>query len=95
MRTSLILLAYLSLLDVLSTAAGLSMGATEANVLPAWVLANYGMGAMFAGKALVTAGIIAFVLGLRHRYPRLRYGVATVNVILGAVVALNVWQLGL
>ena len=95
MRSGLLLLAYLSLLDVLSTSAGLGLGATEANLLPAWVLANYGMGAMLAGKVVVTAGIIAFVLALRHRYPRLRYGVATVNVILGAVVALNVWQLGM
>ena len=95
MRTGLILLAYLSLLDVLSTAAGLGQGAQEANVLPAWVLATWGMGAMFAGKALVTAAAIGAVLRLHGRYPRLRVGVAVCNVLLAVVVAANVAQLGM
>jgi hypothetical protein len=95
MKTGLLLLAYLSLLDVLSTAAGLGQGASEANVLPAYVLATWGMGAMFGAKGVVTAGMIGAVWALHGRYPRLRYGVAACNVILGAVVALNVWQLGL
>lgn len=95
MRASLVLLAYLSLLDVLSTAAGLGMGATEANLLPAWVLATWGMGAMFLGKAAITAALIGAVLALHGRYPRLRYGVAICNVLLAVVVAANVAQLGM
>jgi hypothetical protein len=95
MRTGLLLLAYLSLLDVLSTSAGLRLGIPEGNPLPAAVLAAHGELAMYGLKAAVTAGVVLAILALRGRYPRLPVALTAVNVILAVVVASNVAQLGM
>jgi hypothetical protein len=79
-------------LDVVSTHLGLAAGAQEVNIVPAYLLHNYGEAALYAVKALavlVMAGIV-----WRLRAWALTWRVCRVgNVVMVLVVAVNLTAL--
>jgi uncharacterized membrane protein len=76
-----------------TTWVGLEQGYQEANLLPAYLLDLGGMELMFLFKVMVVLLVIAMVLRLGTRYPRLWHGVRISNVLVGLVVLSNIVQL--
>lgn len=87
---TLFLLANLA--DALTTYLGLERGLSELNVLPASLLARYGLGAMMGAKAFIILGALVLVLLLGKRYPLLWWGLSALSVGLGLVVLSNLVQ---
>lgn len=77
--------------DLLTTAVGLQVGGvTERNVVPAFLIGQYGLGAMFGLKLLAFGGCYALWRVVRRPH---RLGVPLGLALLGIVVTL--WNLGI
>jgi uncharacterized membrane protein len=85
--------AGIQLADMGTTWVGLEQGYQEANLVPAYLLDTGGMELMFLFKVLVVLMVIAMVLRLSPKYPRLWHGVRISNVLVGLVVVSNLVQL--
>ncbi len=82
----------LNLLDLVSTSLGISRGLSEANLLPSLLLGVGGSPALYGFKAATVLLVVAIVMRLGPRYPRLRQTLWVSNLLLGMVVALNLLQ---
>ena len=83
-----VVFAALSILDGVTTQAGLALGITEGNPMPARLLEAYGLAGMWAAKAAVSMAVVALVWAL-PRYPRLRYSLIVTSAVLALAVASN------
>jgi len=90
---ALLLFAALNLLDAISTQLAITSGLHEGNLLPSLLLARCGLWSMYAFKAASVIGVALVVLYVSPRFSRVWYGIHVSNLILAAVVAVNLAQL--
>jgi hypothetical protein len=83
----------LQALDVLTTYLGLRRGASEANLLPRWIMDNHGEFFMYVAKAAVVLGALLLVVALQGRVPRLWRAIQVANVVMLLVVSINLLAL--
>lgn len=80
---------FLQALDILSTFFGLRRGAYEANLLPGWLLQNYGEASMYLFKVLLVLGVLFAVVRLQRAFPHVWVALRLVNVMMLMVLMVN------